>query len=516
MATDFCVESVKVSVAWSYRETGQSAIMAAPYEHSADVILTGAQMRAAEAASVANGASGVELMERAGAGVAAEITRRWAKCALAIVCGPGKNGGDGFVVARLLKAQGWPVRVTLLGRGDALAGEAAVMAARWGGAIEPYTEVLDGAGLIVDALFGTGLSREVAGDAADVIRAMAQSGAPVVSIDIPSGVDADTGHVRGVAVAAEVTVTFAARKPGHFLFPGRALDGDVVVVDIGVGVRGAGALLFENAPSLWKWNMPCPDWNAHKYARGHAAVLSGPRLKTGAARLAARAALRAGAGAVTLLSPRSAADENAAHVTAVMICEADGPAEVAAALADKRFTCALVGPGAGVGEATANATLAMLSSHARAVLDADALTSFETAPHTLFQALRADDIMTPHHGEFRRLFRDHDPNAIGKLEATRRAAAQAGCCVVFKGADTVIAAPDGRAAINANAPSWLATAGSGDVLAGITAGLLAQGMQGFEAACAAVWLHGAAGATLGQGLIAEDLESVLPDMLRTV
>ncbi|MBY0422378.1 MAG: NAD(P)H-hydrate dehydratase [Parvularculaceae bacterium] len=481
---------------------------------SGDALLLAAEMRAAEAAVIAAGTPSIDLMERAGAGAAAIIARRWTKRPVAVLCGPGANGGDGFVVARLLREAGWPVRVSLLGARDALKGDAAINAARWSGPVEAYTDVLSGAGLVVDALFGTGLSRPLEGEAAAMIDEARRSGAPVVAIDIPSGVDSDTGQVHGDALQAEVTVAFAARKPGHLLFPGHARSGEVVVVDIGVPVGAAQTR--ENGIQLWGSVFPNADWSTHKYRRGHAAVVSGPRLKTGAARLAATTALRVGAGLVTVFSPESAAGENAAHLTAVMIREIDGATEIAAALADKRFTAALIGPGAGAGDPTADAALAILASGAAAVIDADALTSFEARPAALFAALRRSDILTPHEGEFLRVFRDLDPSALGRLEAARRAAARAGCVVLLKGADTVVADPEGRAAINANAPPSLATAGSGDVLAGLATGLSAQGMPAFEAACAAVWMHGAAATAFGPGLVAEDLVGLMPAILRQI
>lgn len=477
-------------------------------------VLTAAEMRAAEAAVIAAGTPSIELMERAGAGAAAAIARRWTPRPAAVLCGPGANGGDGFVVARLLRAAGWPVRVALLGSVEALRGDAAMNAARWGDAIEPYTDILLDADIIIDALFGAGLSRPMGADAAAMIAMARRRGAPVVAIDIPSGVDTDTGHCRGDVLAAALTTTFAAKKPGHLLYPGRASSGEVEVVDI--GVPASAGRIFENTPAIWRDCFPVKDWAGHKYVHGHAAVISGPRLKTGAARLAATAALRVGAGLVTVFSPKSASDENAAHLTAVMVREVDGAVALTAALADKRFTAALIGPGVGAGAATADAALAILGSAARAVLDADALTSFAGVPAPLFAALRKDDVLTPHQGEFSRLFGDLDPSVIGKLAAARSAAARACAVVILKGADTVIAAPDGRAAINRNAPPWLATAGSGDVLAGIVTGLLAQGMPGFEAASAAVWLHGASAAALGRGLIAEDIEQALPGAVREI
>lgn len=454
------------------------------------------------------------MMEAAGAGVASFIVRSVSPRPVAVLCGPGNNGGDGFVVARKLKEAGWPVRLGLLGERSALKGDAALMANLFDGKVEPLSpSILEGAGLIVDALFGTGLQRDIQGTARETVIAANAHGAPVFAVDLPSGVDADTGGVLGAAIEASATVTFIARKPGHLLFPGRALSGAVTLADIGVKedwVAAAKPSTYENHPALWAAHWRQPSYDANKYDRGHAAIVSGPRLRTGAARLAARAALRSGAGLVTMLSPTDACDENAAHVSAVMLREADGAAAIGDILKDRRFKAALIGPAAGVGPGTKDSVLTILKSAAGAVLDADALTSFETDPAALFAALRVEDVLTPHGGEFARLFPDLDVEK--RLRAAREAAARAKAVVVLKGADTVIAAPDGRAAINSNAPFWLATAGSGDILAGFIAGLRAQGLPGFEAAAAGAWMHGAAGQVAGPGLIAEDL----PDALQQV
>jgi NAD(P)H-hydrate epimerase len=459
------------------------------------------------------------MMEAAGTAFASFLTRSVQKRPVAVLCGPGANGGDGLVVARLLKEQEWTVRVGLLGDRRSLAAEAALMASLYDGEIEPLTPaVLEGAGLIVDALFGTGLSRAIEGAARDVVIAANAHPAPVFAVDIPSGVDADGGIVGGAAIEAAATLTFIARKPGHVLYPGRAFCGAVSVADIGVKdehVLSVKPQSFENHPALFAPRWRRPGFSTHKYDRGHVAVVSGPRLKTGAARLAAMAALRSGAGLVTVLTPDDAADENAAHLTAVMVRVADDAAAIAQILADKRFTTALVGPGAGVGAATKESVLAILKSTAGAVLDADALTSFEGDAASLFAATREGDVLTPHQGEFARLFPAIGLKA-GKLAAARAAAATAKAVIVLKGADTVVAAPDGRAVVNTNAPFELATAGSGDVLAGLIAGLRAQGLAGFDAAAAGVFLHGAAGQVAGPGLIAEDLPPALAQVLRAL
>jgi hydroxyethylthiazole kinase-like uncharacterized protein yjeF len=343
----------------------------------------------------------------------------------------------------------------------------------------------------------------------------------VVAVDLPSGINGTSGAVRGSAVKAAETVTFFRRKPGHLLLPGRLHCGHVRVAD---GIPEAvlariAPRTFENRPGLWRANLPVPRHEAHKYDRGHAVVVSGPIWSTGAARLAARGALRAGAGLVTIASSRDALAVNAAANLAIMVRQADGAAELASLLADRRMNAVVIGPGVGVGPATRELVGAVLAGSRTAVLDADALTSFADAPQRLVEALRARPdgatILTPHEGEFSRFFGklDHGFQAVSRLKKARLAAERTGAVIVLKGPDTVVAAPDGRAAIAANAPPWLASAGSGDVLAGMVAGLAAQGMPSFDASAAAVWLHGEAATEVGPGLIAEDLPEALPRVL---
>lgn len=487
------------------------------------VVLSTDQMRAGEAAAIAGGTSGAGLMENAGVRASEIIMRAWNARPAVVLCGPGNNGGDGFVIARQLKEAGWPVRVGVLGSADALAGDAKLMAGLLETPIEPIGDVgpalLEGAGLIVDALFGTGLARDLDGAALAIVNAVNIHPAPAVAIDIPSGVNADTGAVMGAAVQATRTLTFQFQKPGHLLFPGRAFAGAVDVVDIGID---AGALkeiridTLENQPAIWGREFRRPTFQTHKYDRGHVFVMSGGRYETGAARLGARAALRTGAGLVTMLSPSDAAPEHAAHLTTVMLRVANTPEEIAGVFRkdDKHQEVALIGPAAGVDAGTRDAVLAVLKTTAGVVLDADALSVFASEADVLFSALRGEDVLTPHEGEFQRLFASVIGD--GRLARARAAAKTAGAVVVLKGADTVVAAPDGRAAINVNAPPDLATAGAGDVLAGCIAGLKAQGMPGFEAACAGVWLHGAAGQAVGPGLIASDLLTAIPSVLRAL
>jgi hydroxyethylthiazole kinase-like uncharacterized protein yjeF len=376
--------------------------------------------------------------------------------------------------------------------------------------------------IIVDALFGAGLDRDVEGLPRGMIRAMNASGVPVIAVDLPSGINGTTGAAMGVAVKASHTVTFFRRKPGHLLLPGRLHCGTIEVADIGIPESVLATIkpnTFANEPALWRASFPVPQPDGHKYGRGHTVVCSGGPASTGAARLAARGALRAGSGLVTLASPRAALMVNAAASLAVMVRPVDGAEELAGLLADKRHNAVVLGPGGGVGLAMREAVLAALASEAAVVLDADALTSFANAPGALTTAISGrvgPVVLTPHEGEYSRLFSQLKDNSKShsKLEKTRLAARASGAIVLLKGADTVVAAPDGRASIADNAPPYLATAGAGDVLAGMIAGLMAQGMPAFEAAGAAVWLHGEAALSFGPGLIAEDLPEELPRVYR--
>lgn len=476
------------------------------YSHA---LLTPEQMYRADALAVAAGVASLTLMERAGRAVAEEILRRFGARPTLVLCGPGNNGGDGYVVARLLRDWGWPVRVALLGETARLTGDAAIMAKRWGGPFESLTS-LDGAGLVVDALFGAGLSKPLPDKLIGLIEAVK---VPVVAIDVPSGIDGATGQARPAAFKAGLTVTFFRKKPGHVLMPGREYCGETVVADIGIPDRVLEEIqprLLENsAPDL-----PQAGTDQHKYRRGHAVVVSGAAHQTGAARLAALSALRVGAGLVTVASPRAAMAANEAHLTAIMLAEADDALALGRLLADRRRNAVCIGPAAGVGPETRAKVRAALASGAAVVLDADALTSFAPAPDELFEAIAEVPgravVMTPHEGEFTRLFKDLTAEADSKCERAIAAARRSGAVILLKGPDSVAANREGFAVINSNAPPSLATAGAGDVLAGLVTGLLAQGMDGTGAAAAAMWLHGDAARKFGRaGLIAEDL----PDLI---
>ena len=535
-------------------------------------LLTAAQMRAIEQAAIESGeVTGLDLMERAGRGVVEAIFEEWppyrsAPQSVAIFCGPGNNGGDGFVVARLLHNLGWAVDVWLFGEIENLPRDARVNHDIWAtmGEVKPLDQVAfrcaPAAAIYIDAIFGTGLSRAPEGELQDFLSYLGGSGGDwahyqprLVAIDAPSGLCLDSGRLLGggspVPFASTVplcrlTVTFDSPKVGHFLADGPACCGKLKIVDIGLAewretevgpvavrrtLRGASLSLVLNDPLVADRRMflprvgPFQKHNGHKFLHGHALILSGGSGKTGAARLAARAALRIGAGLVTLGVPGSAQMEVASQVTAVMLRRAGTPEELARALGDKRINAVCLGPGLGVDRARTLVEVALKDQRRPCVLDADALSAFEGVPEALFAMLHKKSVLTPHGGEFARLFPEIAEKlaapatkgpAYSKVDATRDAAKRAGCVVLFKGPDTVIAAPDGRCSINSahydRAAPWLATAGSGDVLAGFITGLLARGFAPMQAAETAAWLHVECARSFGPGLIAEDLPEELP------
>lgn len=468
-------------------------------------ILTPQEMRAAEEALFSKGTDSFELMQRAGTAVAEFVHAKWPEGRIQVLCGPGGNGGDGFIAAARLAKLWRKVDVFCLVDRNALTGDAARAAAEWEGEIQPLEMALEAPhDIVLDALFGGGLSRPLEG----IPAKLSERGGRVVSIDVPSGIDGESARPLGPCFRAEGTITFAALRPAHVLVPGAAYCGGVFVADIGVPVQ---TKLLENSPLLWGRNLPQPGQGSHKHARGHLAVVSGHMASTGAARMAGRAGLRAGAGLVTLLSPPDAVAVNASHLTAIMLKEVADADQLRSAI--ETTSVLILGPAAGVSTSTRENVECLLSSGTKAVLDADALTVFADDREALYAQLRPDDLMTPHIGEFGRIFGDLLETEVNKVEATRKAAQLAGCVVLLKGPDTVIAKPDGMAIVNTHATRWLATAGSGDVLAGIAGGLMAQGVDTFTAAAMASWLHGEAGRRVGAGLIAEDLEAQLPDIL---
>lgn len=487
-------------------------------------LLTPAEMAEADRLTIGHGPfDGYRLMLNAGAAITTEVLKRFGEApSVDVLAGPGNNGGDGYVVARLLAERGVTVRLwrEAAPRKGTDAARAAEDCPVLPGSLSDFRPA-PGA-LVVDALFGAGLSKAISGTYADVIDRTNEAGGRVVAVDLPSGVSGDSGRVLGTAFQAELTVTFFRLKPGHLLYPGRARCGVTVVADIGIRDAVLADLrpaTFENVPELWARHFPLPRPDTHKYRRGHVGVFSGGASATGAARMAATGAARAGAGAVTLLSPADALAVNAAHLTAIMLRRIDGPDDLRDFMNTRQPSAFVLGPGFGVGETAREFVLQILAGEGRGlVLDADGVTSFREAPDALFSAAAREGapalVLTPHEGEFARLFPDLAADeSLSKVERARRAAVRAHAVVLLKGGDTVITAPDGRAAINANATPWLATAGSGDVLSGIIAALIGQGMPAFEAACAGAWLHAEAGRRFGPGLIAEDLPDLLPGVI---
>lgn len=474
------------------------------------------QMARADALAIAAGTSGSRLMAVAGEAVADAVCRHFTRRPVTVLCGPGNNGGDGFVAARRLAERGWPVRLALRGERRALSGDAAYHARQWAAPCLPWdSEAVAGAGVVIDAVFGASLSRDLPPDVTALLQAARAQGAAIVAIDVPSGLDGDGGKLRGEVVPADLTVTFFRLKPGHLLLPGRDYCGRRELAQIGIpeGVlRSLDVDTWHNVPALWRQALPRAAAHGHKYDRGHVLALGGARM-TGAARLAAAAAQRVGAGLVTIAAPTPVWPVYAAALGSIMVEPCATPetgaeaSEWPAMLADTRRNAVLLGPGLGRHPSQRDHVLAAFGGGRRVVLDADALSVFADAPQRLFSGIRGDCVLTPHEGEFVRLFGATEDD---KPSRARRAARASGAVVVLKGSDTVIAAPDGRLAINDNAPPALATGGTGDVLAGLVAGLLAQGMPVFEAAAAAVWLHGRAAQRVGPGLIPEDLLSSLP------
>jgi hydroxyethylthiazole kinase-like uncharacterized protein yjeF len=553
-------------------------------------ILTAAEMRAFEQAAIASGeVTGLGLMERAGQGVVEAILAEWPDIEqgpkrAVVLCGPGNNGGDGFVVARLLRDRGWRPKVFLLGDAERLPPDAKINHDRWVALfpslpVEPLNSTARSSfdtwepSLIVDAVFGIGLSRPIdfdlgLGSWLPEWDLRFEPGRPkVVAVDVPSGLCADSGRsLGGDQLWADLTVTFHRAKRGHYLAEGPFQSGKVTVVDIGLRPSETGLPLVGSAapssPPQIGWVL-CPPMGRdrrvepvtlvtsrteslgkgdhfgrsnHKYSHGHALLISGGCGRGGAARLAARGALRIGAGLVTLAVPPAALQENAARLDAIMLRSVRDAEAMADLLTDTRYNALAAGPGLGVFEREAALLHALLEASRGAgeskpralVLDADALTLLAHHPD-LRAKLYEGCVLTPHDGEFARLFpaiaeRWHAPATTGpaysKLDAARDAAQDCGAVVLLKGPDTVIAAPDGRAAVSAavydRAAPWLATAGSGDVLTGFIAGLLARGFAPFDAACTAAWLHVECARSFGPGLIAEDLPDELPKVFRAL
>ncbi|MTI09645.1 NAD(P)H-hydrate dehydratase, partial [Curvivirga aplysinae] len=474
-------------------------------------LLSVEEMRKTDQVEIETGTDSLWLMENAGIEVVKHIRRTFSKGNVLILCGPGNNGGDGFVIARHLQEMGWDVQVVLFGDSKRMSQDALVMADRWAGELlAPESALLSDLTLVVDAVFGTGLDRSLEPELIEFLDSLEDL--PIVSVDIPTGVNGDTGLVLGQARQAHSTVTFCRKKTGHLLYPGRALAGELILADIGIkdeNIQVDQLSCIENHEGLWSDVFHPPKHDAHKFSRGYA-IVAGAEVMTGATRLAARAAQRIGAGYVVIASPEKASTLYRVSLSSVIVRgyrDTTGYKEI---LRDQRADAYLIGPGMGYAFGAQERVLTTMKEGKPTVLDADALSMFSENQDLLFDSIKGPCIMTPHEGEFAKLFPEILSRPIGKLEQARLAAKSSGAVIVFKGADTVIADPSGQAIINSNAPSDLATAGSGDVLAGMITGLLAQGNQAFSSAAAAVWLHGELGNFCGQGLIAEDLVDAIP------
>lgn len=482
-------------------------------------ILTTEQMAKADQMCISElvkiGRSGADLMEEAGLSVVREIERVGRGRKILVLCGPGNNGGDGFVIARHLSRSGWQVQLALLGKVNDLREDAAKMAERWEGEIENiYQTCTEGLDVIVDAIFGTGLSREVAADLKEFFENINKSDAVKIAVDIPSGIDGNTGKILGSAIRADHTITFCRLKPAHVLYPSREICGEVTIADIGIAdhiVQKSNPDIFVNCPSLWQNKLPKFSGNFHKYDKGHAVIVGGDKIHTGAGRLAAMAAIRVGAGLVSISSPDDALDINAAHLTSIMIRKRT---EIISDLENEKLNCWCIGPASGVNDETKADVIGILEAGRNAVLDADALSVFKDNPELLYKKLSKNGraVLTPHAGEFARIF--PGVKKLDKLSAAKKAARLTNSVILYKGADTVIAEPGGRAVISKNAPPFLATAGSGDVLAGLICGLIAQKMNVFDAACAGQWIHSECANEFGEGLISEDLLSIISRVLK--
>jgi len=477
------------------------------------------QMYAADAAAVEAGVAGLTLMENAGRGITKQITERFKSCPVLILCGPGNNGGDGYVAARLLSKMGWNVRVLAFGDPETLRGDAAEMYRLYRGDVGSLTGASDyeGEELLIDAVFGAGFRGDLPSPVACLLQRSKKEGAAVVAVDVPSGINGASGEVSEGAIAADLTVTFFRAKTGHYLLPAREYIGELAIIDIGIPEDVLDDLdirVLKNDPSLWWDQMAQPEMTGHKYSRGHLAVCGGGVSATGAARIAARCGLRAGAGAVTVVSPPSALMIYSTALEAVMVTAIKDAGELEDWLRAKRIGAVVIGPGSGVTERTREFVLAALQTSATVILDADALTVFQDDPETLFEAIHdkksGEVVLTPHEAEFARLFNVSGHN----LEKCKKAAKISGAVTLLKGATTVVASPSGDAVLNVNAPPWLATAGSGDALAGLIGGLILGGSSAFMAVSGAVWVHGEAGNLFGRGLLAEDIEGRIPEIFQ--
>lgn len=478
-------------------------------------IISANQMYEADRKTIESGVAGLKLMENAGRLVAEIICENYDFSSVAVLCGAGNNGGDGFVAAHFLKKAGKNVDVFCVSDGD-LKGDAEKAFNKYKIAAKNLNKAdFSSYDVIVDAIFGIGLTRNLKSDVLKLIEKVNAVKAIKVAVDIASGLNANTGEIMGAAFKADLTISFSRKKFGHVLMPGKEYSGEVLVADIGIDekyILEQKINYFENTIDLWREKINYPKFSDHKYSRGHTLVLGGGIEKTGAATLASYAALRAGSGVVTIAAEKNVLPVYAAKVNSIMLREVSTQKDFESILSDERINSYVIGPGAGVDNKTKAKVLMALQAGKNCVLDADALTVFQKKPEDLFDSINNNVVITPHEGEFARIF----GSGGNKISRAEKAAKISGAVVVLKGSDTIIASPDGRVVINTNAPAYLATAGSGDVLSGIIAGLVASGTDMFSAACAGVWLHGQAANIAGCGMISEDLVYAVSDAVATL
>ena len=475
-------------------------------------------------AATLNREDSFKLMERAGQAIADIVLNDYRQCRkIAVLCGPGNNGGDGYMAAHILKSHGFEPTIFALGTPRA-GSDAEKAAALWGAkhlAFDNFSSPQD-FDVVIDALYGAGLDRPLEQSLQEKLKSLNESGIPVIAVDLPSGVFGQNGAIKGEAVKASKTVTFFRLKPGHACYPGRLQCGEIRLADIGIPEKVLETIKptrFINFPSLWLKNWPELDYDTHKYRRGHAVVFSGHQSSTGAARLAAHAAARSGAGLVTIVSPEDALLVHEMHLTSIMLKEMGSDTEILDFLENRKVRSVILGPAFGSLERALSIIEVVLlkSKIFTLVLDADALTAMAGKGEEIFALIKQSPvnvILTPHEGEFQRVFPSvaHTED-LSRIEKAAKAATVSGSVVVYKGADTIIASPDGRLAVNVNGAPFLATAGAGDVLSGIIGGLSAQKMLPFEAACAGAFLHARCAEHFGHGMIAEDIVSAIPLVL---
>ena len=500
-------------------------------------LFTITEMQMADRLAIEAGISGVFLMEQAGICVTSHFERiSDGPCRITILAGPGNNGGDAFVVARLLKQRAYKIDMFEFCAKNRQEGgvqsDAKFMKEKWleiGGQIHSLSNIsdirekLDQSDMLIDGLFGAGLNRDIEEPLLSVIDEINRSNLEVLAIDIPSGVNGDTGQIMGTAIKASQTCSFHRPKQGHYLYPGRDMCGELNIENIGIPARVNNQILSKqhiNTPDLWRDSLNRRAINSHKYHQGSVLVASGDQTMQGASVLSSNAAVEVGAGLVTMTVAKKEPQPHPKSYAAIMLAslpEGEEGKGLDTLISSKKITASLIGPGSMPSVKTQERALALLKTSKGVVLDAGALTAFKGQQELLSAGIKNRDVLvpsvvlTPHEGEFKALF--PDLNVKNKIEAAREAAKRMSAVIVLKGADTVIASPDERVIVNANAPATLASAGTGDVLAGIIVGLIANiATPLFEAAAAAVYIHGECANKISTELVADELIDHIADV----